>query len=324
MLHLAPRSLAEDTVWLKSAGESERIYARQGTILDYTGEALTLAPNIRLKAEQVVRVDSAWSAAQQSGDRLLAEGEFSKALAAYQQAFKEEQRRWVKRMILAQMIACYRGEGQLDSAAAAFLALVKDDPATKEFHAIPLVWFSSPRQRTSAAKASEWLRSKEPIERLIGASHLLASPDGGAALETLEALSILPDTPIALLAQAQIWLARLATCKPREPEQWAEAVEKLPEPLRAGPYFVVARAFARHKQPLRAAEFYVRVPILHNKQYHLAAQSLWEAGELFAKLGRSQDAERCYRELVKDYAHAAVAEMAENKLRSAERAPAAE
>ena len=308
---------AEDTIWLRSDGASDRVYARKDTIKDYTGESLTLASGTRIPAARVLRIDSKWSESHVAADEALARGEFAKALAAYQQAVGEEPRRWVRRMLLARMADCHRGQGRLDLAAAAFLALTKADPSTQAFDAIPLVWHTSPQIRIDATVSRQRLTSPNPVERLIGASHLVATPSRGAALEVLEALSILPDTRFAILAQAQLWRTRIATAKPYELEQWVAAVEKLPEPLRAGPSFVVAGAFAQQKQPRRAAELYMRVPILHRKQYDLAAQSLWEAAAAFAKLQRPKDVDRCLREIVKDFAHSPLAETAQNQLQAA-------
>jgi tetratricopeptide (TPR) repeat protein len=316
-LNAAPQVLAEDTIWLRSTGTTQRIYAHQGTIADYTGETLSLESGTRFPAERVMRVDSTWTASKQAGDTALAEHDFAKALTFYQRSLREETRRWVRRMILVRMVECYRDSGKLDVAAAAFLALLKDDPTTRHFDAIPLTWYSASDVRVDATKARGWLGSKDATTRLIGASHLLNSSDRRAALEVLDALSILPDTRIALLAQAQIWRTRIAASKPHEPPQWAAAIAKLPEPLRSGPSFVVAGAFAHHKQPKRAAELYMRVPILHEKQYHLAAQSLWEASRQFAALDRTKDAERALREIVKQYGRSPIAESAEQKLREA-------
>lgn len=314
---VATACVAQDTIWLRADGTSDQVFSRKATVADYTGETLTLASGTRIPADRVVRIDSTWSPAQTAGDEALAAGDFATALTAYQRANREEKRRWVRRMILPRAVACYRGAGDLGVAAAVFLALLKDDPATRDFAEIPLVWYSASGIRTDANKAGQWLVSKDPVARLMGASHLLNSPQRTEALEVLEALSILPDTRIALLAQAQIWRTRIAASKTYETERWAAAIEKLPHSLRAGPSFVVARAFAHHKQPKRAAELYMRVPISYGKQYDLAAQSLWETGELFARLDRQQDADRCFREIVRAYNRSHVAELARQKLRQA-------
>ncbi|MCG8583332.1 MAG: hypothetical protein MI757_01300 [Pirellulales bacterium] len=312
---LSASAQSEDTVWLRTTADSDQVFSRKGTVADFTGETLTLESGSRIPADRVVRVDSPWTPAHIAGDAAMADGDFAKALIAYQTAGREESRRWARRIILANIVACYREQNNLGAAASAFLALVKADPATRRFDEIPLVWFSTGGTRFDTTGAKSWLDSKDPVARLIGASHLVNSPDRAKALEVLEALSILPDTRIALLAQAQIWRTRIATSKPYEALQWATAIEKLPESLRAGPSFVVARAFAHHKQPERAAELYMRVPILHPKHYDLAAQSLLEAGELFQRIDRRQDANRCFREIVKRFGRSQVAESAAQKLR---------
>ena len=67
----------------------------------------------------------------------------------------------------------------------------------------------------------------------------------------------------------------------------------------------------------------MRVPILHRKQYHLAAQSLWDAARQLELLGSKAHARRLYRELVQDFNRAPTAELARRKLEESEKPPAA-
>ena len=307
-------AFAEDTVWMKSSGPSDRVYKRVGTVNDYTGETLTLAPDTRIPADRVVRIDSDWTEAQQVGDKAFAAGDFEKSLTAYGQALRDEPRGWVRRQIMTQMVWCYRGLGKSDLAALAFVSLIKADPTSRSFDAIPLVWNSSATKRVDTAKARDWLSDENAAARLVGASHLLSTPDHRAAMEVLEALSIIKDPRVALLAQAHLWRVRTAQSKLPEVEGWADAIERVPESLRAGPYFVVARAFAQHKQARRAAEMYMRVSILHRKQYHLAAQALWDAARQLESLGGKDRARRLYREIVRDFGESPLVEPARRKI----------
>ena len=58
---------------------------------------------------------------------------------------------------------------------------------------------------------------------------------------------------IAALARALIWSGTFATASSKQLGQWSDEVETFPESVRAGPYYVLGRALAHHKQPADAA-----------------------------------------------------------------------
>ena len=75
----------------------------------------------------------------------------------------------------------------------------------------------------------------------------------------------------------------------------------MPEPIAAGPYFLLGLARAQRQQPEQAALAVLRVAILYPQRRALAAQSLLEAGRVLEGLDRKQSALRLYRELIRDY-----------------------
>ena len=139
---LAMPLAAQDTVVLRGkAGGETRV---TGQILDYTGRELTIelpgGTTQRFPADQVVEVQTHHAAEQTRGDEQFARGEFAHALAMYRAAIDAEQRRWVRRDILAQAVRCYDALGRPAEAGAFFLLLVGDDPDTQHFDCIPLGW----------------------------------------------------------------------------------------------------------------------------------------------------------------------------------------
>ena len=82
---------------------------------------------------------------------------------------------------------------------------------------------------------------------------------------------------------------------------WSDEVETSPESVRAGPYFVLGRALAHHKQPAEAALDLLRVPILYPEDRPLAAAALLAAGRALEEDSQADAARRLYRELLAEY-----------------------
>ena len=174
---MTPRALADDVVYLRSPSNPRARTKISGQIVDYTGKELVIhtdaaAPR-RIPSEQVAGIETAWTADQQAGDAMLAKHEFAAALAQYQLALKKDERRWVRRKIIADMIWCYRGLDQLGRAGELFLILVRDDPATPYYACIPLNWLPREPSPDCEQRSREWLARGEGAEAvLLAASHL--------------------------------------------------------------------------------------------------------------------------------------------------------
>ena len=78
-------------------------------------------------------------------------------------------------------------------------------------------------------------------------------------------------------------------------------VQQIPEPMRAGPYFLVGKALAQQKQHEQAALALLRVPILYGAERELAAESLWLAAGQLRRHGAAEDARNLHLELVNVY-----------------------
>ncbi len=311
---------AQDTVTIAAGNEGGKTRIG-GRILDYNGRELHMQVAGGLEKSfptpKILRVETQYEPQHVQADVALAQGRFEEALALYQKAVKSEPRRWVRRKIIAQWVWCYRALGRADRACEAFLLLLRDDPDTPYFDCIPLAWL--PRQPSAAMEqtARAWLGRQEPAAVLLGASYLLTTNKRAGALTKLRKLTTASDTRIAQMALAQTWRATDAGADEQEIDAIQLAIERIPEPLRAGPYFVLGAALLGRQQWEQAALALMRVPILYPQHRLLAARSLVDVGRAMQRLGRTAEAVRLYRELLHTYAEQrqAVAE-AESRLQA--------
>lgn len=318
LLCLTQTGWAEDVVVVsrsKPPGESRRL----GTITEYTGEYLTLQlPSGReekIESSRVLSYTSELVPDQQNGDQLLLAGRFADAAASYLRASKVENRRWMRRVLLAQLVRCYTNMQQIDRAGDAFLAIVGSDPTTQLFDAIPLAWVPTPPTAGLFDRSKRWIEDKDiPAARLMGASWLLATAQRQQALDVLGKLAGDADSRIAMLAETQIWRDKTVTASIEDVERWQQRIRGLDASLRAGPHFLVGKALARHGRSAEAAVALMRVPVLHPEQQDLAAEALFAAGEQLEKMGDRGGARTVYKELVQTYRTHRLAQPAQQRL----------
>lgn len=317
LLTASPGARGEDTVVLRSPSGRERQQV-SGTVLDYTGQQLVLrrssGQDERYDGRRVVDVRSEWTAPHAEAEKLLAEGKPAEALIQLREALKAEPRTWVRRRIIARTVSAYYETGQVEAAGNAFTLLVGSDPETPYFAVIPLAWLPSATSAAVESRAAQWLAAESPAVRLLGASWLLVSPRRSAATQALETLARDEDPRVAFLASAQLWRGATATVTDQQLEQWTQLVERMPDELRAGPYLLLAQGYARREQAQQAALYYLRLPILFPEQRTLAAEALLAAGRQLEQLGRPEEAEPLYRELLADYPNSPLADQAQRQL----------
>ncbi len=312
---------AEDVVYVTTT--SDRGYMKlTGRVVDYTGRELRLQASNgseqRFLGERVLRIETEHGPAQVEADRRFARREFGPALDLYRQARDAETRPWVRRQIIAQIVWCYRNLARPEMAGEEFLLLVRSDPTTPHFGCIPLAWIPSQPSLLLERSAQQWLaRDDMPAAVLLGASHLLPTRARPRALEKLRKLTTDADRRIAFLALAQTWRAAAVTAGRQQLAGWSETIERMPEPLRAGPYYVLGLAWAQQKGWEQAALAWLRVPILYPEERPLAARSLLEAGQSLERLGRTGRAVRLYSELIETFPETQSAVDAQARLREA-------
>jgi tetratricopeptide (TPR) repeat protein len=280
-----PNVCAADVVQVTASDGLGLTHGVEGTVLDYTGRQLTLQVTTgrqrTFTADQVHEVQSEWNKQHQAGNQAWQQEDWQAAISHYRAANRAEPRTWVRREILTQLMRCYQRTGDLAAAGKLFLLIVSSDPETPAYQFIPLTW--STAGGVEPTQAASWLTDSEvPAAMLLGASHLLSTPSHSRALATLDALRRMANQPpaISTLATAQIWRTQAQTASEDEVRRWSQQVETFPEPLRAGPYFVLGVACQRLRQFEQASLFYLRIPILYGDQPHLAARALVAAARL--------------------------------------------
>ncbi|HEV3025662.1 MAG TPA: hypothetical protein VGX76_24485, partial [Pirellulales bacterium] len=307
-----------DVVVLTSPTNARARTRIAGRVVDYDANQVVIETNdgreLKRPGGLVVEIESRWTPAQTAGDGHYARHEFREALADYDTALRKEQRRWVQRMIVARMVVCHRELGRLDAAGTRFLNLVRDDPDTPYFDAIPLTWLPGEPSPALEQAARQWLAGDSPVANLLGASHLLSTGSRPAAVDRLERLALEKDPRIAALSQAQLWRTQSVKAGDEHLARWSAMIERFPQPLRAGPYLVLGHALAQRGKTLPAALALMRVAVLFPRERTLVADALWETGRLLEQLGQTPGAAHLYQELAAGYTDEMVAAGARNRL----------
>ncbi|MFW6170447.1 MAG: tetratricopeptide repeat protein [Planctomycetota bacterium] len=316
---IAPRIGASEDVVVVSRSEPSGESRRRGTIIDYTGEALTLelssGRKTRIEPSRVRGYETKREPAHKRGDELFEEKRYADAVVSYRNAMEPEQRRWMRRVILAQMVRCYHNMRQIVQAGETFRLILQSDPSTQLLDAMPLPWTSAAVPSSVAERAGRWIKDDDiPGMRLIGASWLLGASSRQEAIQVLNELSTARDPRIAKLSEAQLWRTRLVTAPPEALEPWEKELLTLPASLRAGPYFLLGKLRARHKRHQAAVLAFMRVPILYSSQHDLVAEALFAAGEQLEKTGEQEGAHTVYRELVNTHQDHRLAPLAQQRL----------
>lgn len=312
--------VAQDTIILAPRADGAGRIVMTGRVVDYTGATITYETNRgdkqSLPGKQVLEIKSTWIAPHLEGDTAWDRRDFATAVQAYQTALPAEPRRWAKRLIASRLVAALAENDRWESAAEQFLALVREDPATPYFATIPLPWTTPTVGPSLEAKARTWSDDRtSSIAALVGSSFLLSTAARSDGLRRLNELKLDADPRIAKLAEAQLWRVASVTAEPGTIADWESAVEKLPAELRAGPSFVVGKAWSSHNESERAALMLLRLPILYaDHQPRLAAEALFSGGQQLERLARPQQAAALYHELVRDYPETTAAATAKARL----------
>ena len=308
---------AEDRVVLLDGDNREIV--RRGEVLDYSRETLNFRTSqgreIKIPAARVIQVEPARSESHRLADQHFAAGEFRQAQDAYRAAFRGEKRTWVRREILSQIVKSYTNSSNYRAAGTTFLLLLEEDPATRHFDAIPLVWKPFQPSQAVAKVAQDWLANGAAPAKLIGASWLLSTSSRSAAINVLQQLRRDRDRRVAQLALTQLWRTQLVTTrKDIVLHEWTRTASVMPFELRGGPHYLIGRALRKHGETDRSVLELMRVPIQYAWMRDVAAESIWEAANQLEQNNRSTQALRLYRELVRDFPETMSAEQAEQRL----------
>jgi tetratricopeptide (TPR) repeat protein len=294
-----------DTVLLAPVAPGASPYVVEGMIDDYTGSQITIArpggtPRA-YPADRVLKVEADWNEKHASARAAMAERDYPTAIGLLTGTDREEKRVWVRRMIVAELVECHAARGELERAGDLFIALVRSDPATPAYRYAPLAWY--PTTGVQPLKARAWLERRDvPAAVLLGASYLLTSTgDSQSAAQALQALAKNVDPQIAELAEAQLWRLDLQRVTAEGVERWQERLKGFPEPIQAGPTFVIGEALARIGEHDRAALAYLRVPVLHQENRHLAARAIVSAAQAMSRGGQIEEAKQLLGEVNREF-----------------------
>lgn len=290
-----------DTVLMAAEKARAPAYSIDGTIVDFTGKAITVAraggtPRT-FPADRVLKVETDWNEKHQSARTAMAEHDYGLAIGLLTAADREEKRAWVRRMIVAELVECHAARGEMERAGDLFIALSQSDPATPAYHYAPLAWY--PTNFVQPLKARAWLARRDvPAAMLLGASYLLTNAgDSQVAAQALQALTKSDDPQVVALAESQLWRLDSPRISPEGVERWERRLKEFPEAVQAGPTYLVGEALARRGEHDRSALAYLRVPMLHEENRHLAARALVSAAQALNRSGNADEAKQLLTEV---------------------------
>jgi len=312
-----------DEIVLQRSNEGGRI-TMKGAVLDYAASALRFRASgsgaLRVYPSwQVVAVRTAQTKAHINGLLSLSQDKIPAAKSAFEQALKDENRAWVRRDILALLVRCALLQGDYESAGSHFELLYQSDPKTRHFKLIPLIWSPQAPQAGLKAAARVWLTESSPAARLMAASVLLRDRRfSNKAHRALEELAVDANERVRLLARAQLWRRRLLAndLSAGEVFRWQKRTEAMPEDLRGGPYYVVARGYWQRGDYERAAAAFLWLPLIYADDHYLAARACLEAADALAHLGQRDAAATLYLEVTQRFRQTPFAQEASGILNS--------
>lgn len=311
---------ATDEVVLQASTATSRITIKC-EVIDYTGKSLVALSSTGKQstypAADVISVRTLHNSSHDSGIQELAAGRIAQAEPLLDKALSQETRQWVRREILALLIRCSLRKSEWTDAGTRFLRLIQSDPETRHIDLIPLAWSRRPHNSQTRGNALLWLRDKQPMARLMGASFLVFEPKyADEADRALQELVKQPDERLRTLAQWQQWRRQTGADETSENEikRREERIAKLPPEMRAGPYFVLAQGFASRFEFDLAAAAYLRLPFGDSTDHPVTIEAFLEAAHALQRCGMKTEAARLYREIVAEYGDSPLAQEAQSSL----------
>ena len=319
---LAGQSFAQDSVTFKT--EDGQTKTRKGRITNWLGKEITLNERGRIRtinAEQVINFKTQWSDDLRQAREQVANNDFRNAIATYNRAIENEQRDWIKSLMLAELVQVFDTLEAPSQSIRKFLQLYQLDSQTRFFFLIPLSWSASGAKSPPESDTAKWMEAKNNLLRLLGASWQLSGSQRGKAVTVLENLASDSDPRIAQLAATQLWRTRVFSAKQPDVERWQRQIESIDSKLRAGPLVVLADAQQRNGLAKQAQISLLKVPILFPEKKSLAAFALFRCGSIrednkneASSNKPNENAFSIWQELIRDYPASQYAELARGKL----------
>lgn len=298
----------------------------RGQLLQYDERGIALRLDsgrvLSYPTSRVEKVGAILSEPHQFAEQALDERRYSEAVEQFRRAQQRESRQWALSRIDSGLVRALSSAGQFAEAGEAFLNISERRTDAEVMAMAPLVWQSEQKPRPEAIRqARQWLHDDRPVARLLGASWLLQTTDGEAAEKVLDQLATDPEQRVSWLARAQLW--RL----PKEQDadeiaRFRALIDKMPEPIRAGPQFMLGLAYQRANQPVDAALAFLWVPFTYAPETDLAAEATLLAAEASLQAGMGSDAEKLFREVIEKHPETSWAVTAKERLEQAAKPPA--
>lgn len=311
-----------DVVMVRRA-QNRREVRYVGRVLDYASGTLRLrmktSGSVRsFESADIVRIETPRLDDHVSADRLLAQGKYSEAATAFNSALVQEQRKWVRRDIMASLTRLHLRRGKRLAAARTFVELTNSDPQTHYRGLLPLYWSTETLDASAVAQAKLWNASANYFARLIAASMLFNVP-----AERAEAMKTMDDIAgsgrgLTQLARAQRWRFRFVDGKPisnTEIKLWRGQVALMKPKERGGPWFLIAKGHSQRLEHEEAAIAFLWLPLAYSSDRLLAAEASFEAAVSLQKHGNLPDATNLYRETAERFAGTVFAQRSSDLLR---------
>ncbi len=300
-----PTAQAEDVVVLATDGGGTMTV--RGTVLDYRGDGLKIEDHTGVArtfpAARVIDIRTPLSPQAEEAERRFAAHQWAEAVPLYQAARNAETRGWVRLRLTARLVRCLDNLGQAEPAGREFVdVLLAADPNTPYFDVCPLPWLPASPDPSLQQAALGWMRSPHPAARLLGAAHLAAGPHAVEARSTLQALTTTAPKPIAQAALVQLDRRDILAASEDILRSRERLLRDMPRNVRGGGYYLLGTAWAQRQRWEDATACFMRVVILHDDQYRLAARALAEAVRCREKLSDRESAERLRYELTQRFA----------------------
>jgi len=294
----------------------------QCQIIDYTGSKLTCRTAtankpIEIGSENVITIRTAQTTAQKAGIKAFEEGQIREAELQLTEAINVEPRVWMRREILVMLVRCALKRNDFLTAGTRFQLLFESDPDTTHMNLIPLLWNDSAAQGETLETAVAWLKDEKPVARLLAASWLFF--DAGHSETSLTVLNELARTPGERIRQLASWQRRRLQIRSQDVtdatlKHWESTITQLEPGLRPGPYFLLGRGYLVRQDFEIAAATFLKVPLIHDSEHPLSAESMIEAGRALARIGLHIEAATLYSEILDRYSYAAIAGEAREEL----------
>jgi tetratricopeptide (TPR) repeat protein len=301
---LAQPTVAQvDTVVTRSEN-SAGTAKRRGVITDWKGSSLSLQSETRTRQidnDRIVEIQTSWNSDYLLAKQLLDNGQTGAAAEKLRAAMASEMRPWAQTIIRSDLVRALCASDDYSAAIEEFAQIIAADPQTRFLYLIPLPWSGSLGNARVENLAQPLLSSTEPTLQLIGASWLIGGPERAKATQILQKLATDGDPGVAGLAAAQLWRMEIGSADETKVASWERRIMQMPNPLRAGPYYVLATAQARLKETQPAAVNWMRIPILFPQQDALSAASLYKCASLLHNDGQTDEARTLWTELLQDY-----------------------